>query len=359
MDDRQELDPKDKNIAQLMVKLVTVQAQIKLVKSAIFINKQKSAISTKIEDFKQYAEGQAEKYSQNVEEATNAIETYKDAVQEAMQQYEDNYLNTMAEQDKWQEAEILKMGEQKQISSSIKEKRKTPEYKEWKQAVNAKSREIKANVSNPEKLAILAEELKDLQAKDPTLQDQQNLAHSEVLLKGIRDTIQYNDDKLKELQNDRDKKLSDLLENKETSLSKIQKQNLWQKIIAKLTPKAKSFKTNVVDRIVGKANKIKNESIPEIKKNLSERQHEYRDKMSEAVKNTGTKLRDTKDLAQKTFKNGVRTVVDFGREAKKTAITTLKGIGTKVGQTKDYIKEGLRTAIENSSQALEDLNDAR
>lgn len=359
MDERQELDPKDKNIAQLMVKLVTVQAQIKLVKSAIFINKQKSAISTKLVDFKQYAEGQAEKYSQNAEEATKAIETYEDAVEEAMQQYEDNYLNIMAEQDKWQEAELIKMGQQKQISSSIKEKKKTPDYKEWKQAVNAKSREIKLNAKDPEKLAILAEELKNLQAKDPTLQDQQNLAHSEVLLKGIRDTIKYNDDKLNELQTDRDNKLNNLLENKETSLAKIPKQSLWQKIVAKLTPKAKSFKTNVVDKIVGKANKIKTESIPEIKKNLSEKKHEYSEKMSEAVKNTGVKLRDTKDLAQKTFKNGVRAVVDFGREAKKETITALKEIGTKVGQTKNYIKEGLRTAIEKSTQVLEDLSDAR
>lgn len=48
---------KDKNIAQLLVELTTVQAQIKLVKAAIFMNKQKAAISTKLKDFKTYAEG--------------------------------------------------------------------------------------------------------------------------------------------------------------------------------------------------------------------------------------------------------------------------------------------------------------
>ena len=359
MDERQELDQQDKNLAQLMVKLVTVQAQIKLVKSAIFINKQKSAISAKLADFKQYAEGEAEKYSQNVEEAMKAIETYQNAVEEAMHEYEDNYLNIMAEQDKWQEAELIKIDQQKQLSSSIKEKRKTPDYKEWKQAVNAKTREIKLNAKDPERLVLLAEELKKLQGKDPTLQEQQDLARAEVTLKGIRDTIKYNDDKLTELQTDRDSKLNNLLENKETSLAKIPKQTLWQKIVAKLTPKAKSFKTNVVDKIVGKANKIKTESIPEIKKNLSEKKHEYSEKITEAVKNTGVKLRDTKDFAKKTFKNGVRAVVDFGREAKKTAITTLKGIGTKVVQAKDYVKEGLRTAIETGTQVLQDLNDAR
>ena len=87
MDERQDIEKKDKNIAQLMVELTTVQAQIKLVKAAIFMNKQKAAISTKMKDFKTYAEGQAEKYSQNMEEANKAMETYKSAVEEAMQQY--------------------------------------------------------------------------------------------------------------------------------------------------------------------------------------------------------------------------------------------------------------------------------
>ena len=98
-------------MTQLMVKLATVQAQIKLVKAAIFMNKQKAAISTKMKDFKEYAEGQAEKYAQNMEDANKAIETYRTSVEEAMQQYEDDYLEIMAEQDEWQNMEIEKMGE--------------------------------------------------------------------------------------------------------------------------------------------------------------------------------------------------------------------------------------------------------
>ena len=50
MDERQDIEPKDKNIAQLMVKLTTVQAQIKLVKAAIFMNKQRAAIAKKMKN---------------------------------------------------------------------------------------------------------------------------------------------------------------------------------------------------------------------------------------------------------------------------------------------------------------------
>lgn len=52
MDERQDIEKKGKNIAQLMVELTTVQAQIKLVKAAIFMNKQKAAISTKMKDLR-------------------------------------------------------------------------------------------------------------------------------------------------------------------------------------------------------------------------------------------------------------------------------------------------------------------
>ena len=44
MDERQDIEKKGKNIAQLMVELTTVQALIKLVKAAIFMNKQKIKI---------------------------------------------------------------------------------------------------------------------------------------------------------------------------------------------------------------------------------------------------------------------------------------------------------------------------
>ena len=76
MDERQDIEPKDKNIAQLMVKLTTVQAQIKLVKAAIFMNKQRAAIANKMKNVKEYAESQAEKYDQNKEAAQKAIDTY-------------------------------------------------------------------------------------------------------------------------------------------------------------------------------------------------------------------------------------------------------------------------------------------
>ena len=81
--------PNQKNIAQLLIKLATIQAQTKLVKAAIFKNKQKAAISQKMQDIKEYAEGEAKKYSQNIADANKAIEDYKSAVEEAMNEYEE------------------------------------------------------------------------------------------------------------------------------------------------------------------------------------------------------------------------------------------------------------------------------
>lgn len=366
MDERQDLEPKDKNIAQLMVELATVQAQIKLVKAAIFMNKQKVAISTKMKDFKEYAEGQAEKYSQNMQEANKAMETYKSAVEEAMQQYEDDYLDIMAEQDKWQNMEIDRMGEQKELSSAIKEKRKTPEYKEWKQEVKNMNKEIKAAANDPEKLAKLAEELRQLQAKDPTLPEQQKLESVKNDRFAISEIIKENDERLVEIRKDRDDKLSELLESKETALAKIEKQSFWQKVVGVLTPKAKKFKTNVVDKIAEKATEIKEKKIPQIieerKAKKEERKIKRQEKIGEMVEfgeKVGKKLIDAKDITIRAAKKEIKSVVELGKEAKKTTIKAIKGIGAKAVETRDNVKKGLRTAVEQSSQNLEDLNNAR
>ncbi len=366
MDERQDLETKDKNIAQLMVELTTVQAQIKLVKAAIFMNKQKAAISDKMKNLKEYAEGQAEKYSQNIEEANKAMETYRGAVEEAMQQYKEDYLDAMAKQDKYQDMEVKTMGKEKKLASALKEQRKTPEYKEWKQEVKNLNKEIKANANDPEKLAILAEQLKALQAKDPTLLQQQMIDLARRDRAGINEMIKFYDKELEIIQNDRDNKLNELLENKETSLAKIQKQNIWQKLVARFTSKSKSFKNNVVTPLVDKAAKIKNEKIPQIIEDRKTKKQERKAKREETIKKmkdfkdrVGDKIVDAKDSTVEISKRGIRAVVEFGREAKKATVKAIEGIGTKAAETRENVKEGLRTAVEQSSQKLEDLNGER
>ena len=81
--------------------------------------------------------------------------------------------------------------------------------------------------------------------------------------------------------------------------------------------------------------------------------------MVEFGEKVGDKLVDAKDFTIGAAKKGVKSVIEFGKEAKKTTIKAIKGIGEKAVETKDNVKEGLRTAVEQSSQTLEDLNDAR
>ena len=366
MDERQDVQPKDKNIAQLLIKLATAQAQIKLVLAAQYMNKQRVTINTKMKEFKEYAEGQAEKYSQNAEEATEVIENYKKAVEEAMQKFGDDYLDTMAKQDEYQKMEVESIGIEKQYALELKEKRKKPEYQEWKQEVKALNREIKANANNPEKLASLAAELKDLQAKDPTYWEKQMLDFAKRDRASINEMIQFYDKELEIIQSDRDKKLNELLENKETSLAKIQKQSVWQKLVARFTSKSKSFKNNVVTPIMDKASKIKNEKIPQILKERNAKQQERKEKREETLKKmkdfkdkVGDQILGAKDATVEVTKKGIRAVVEFGREAKKASIRTIEGIGSKIVDTKDKLKDNLKSAVENSTQTLEELKSER
>lgn len=349
MSERKDVtEPKQKNIAQLLIKLATIQAQTKLVKAAIFKNKQKAAISQKMQDIKEYAEGEAKKYSQNIADANKAIEDYKSAVEEAMNEYEETYLNTIEEQDSWQQMEIDTVCEMKKISSNIKETMKTPEYKEWKQSVKAKEDEIKHNAGDPDKLTDLAKELKQLKSQDPTAADRDNLESKEKMKNDINEIINEYDIRLEELKTARDEKLNDLLENKETSLAKIQKQNLWQKIVARLTPKAKSFKHNVVDKITEKAVNIKDNKINPIKEELSEKKKEYKEKASNFAIKIGKGIVNSPQNIEK----GVKKIVDYGREQKKLTIEKIK-------DTNRSIKESLENKIERNSENLDLLNEGR
>lgn len=349
MSERKDVtEPKQKNIAQLLIKLATIQAQTKLVKAALFRNRQKDAIKKRMNEFKEYAEGEAEKYSQNIEDANKAIEEYKNAVEEAMNEYEKCYLETMEEQDSWQQMDIDTVCEMKEISSKIKETMKTPEYMEWKQNVKAKEKEIKQNAGDPEKLTALAEELKTLQSQDPTAKDRKNLESKEEMKKELTEIINEYDIRLEELASKRDEKLNDLLENKETSLAKIQKQSLWQKIVARFTPKAKNFKHNVVDKIAEKAVNIKENKIEPIKEELSEKRKEYTEKSRDFSVKVGKGIVN----APQNIEKGVKRIVDYGREQKKLTIERLKN-------TDRNIKENLKAKIQEKSENLDLLNEGR
>ena len=78
-------------------------------------------------------------------------------------------------------------------------------------------------------------------------------------------------------------------------------------------------------------------------------------KIKRTKDNVVDKIMDTKDSTVGLAKKGIRAVVAFGREAKKATIRTIE----RAGEVKDNIKEGLRTAVENSTQTLEDLNGER
>ena len=94
------------------------------------------------------------------------------------------------------------------------------------------------------------------------------------------------EDKLYIINFEKDKDLiinfsDELLENKETSLAKIQKQNVWQKFLARFTSKSKSFNNNVITPIMDKASKIKNEKIPQILADRKEKQDARKEKREE------------------------------------------------------------------------------
>lgn len=354
MDEREDLNQKEtteKNIAELLGELVAVQSKIQLVKAALFLNKQRSAITAKVGDLKQYAENQAKIYSQNAQEAHQAIEQYKDAVENAMQEYEASYEGLVDDRNEWQSLEMENITKRKLLASRIKETRSTQEYKDWTRSVKAKEDEIRASASDPDKLTKLAEELKELKSKDPTLQDMKALDGAIGDKKEIKEGLKQNREEFKKLEESRDNKLEELLESKETSLAKIKKQTIWQKIVARFTNKSKKFKTEVVDKIASKAVDIKDNKIPNIKAELSNKRKEYTQKIKDKIKDTKSTVKEARD-------SGIKAAIEAGTKLKNGIVDIAKGIGSKVSNTKENVKQTLKTTIQESAKKLNDLQDA-
>ena len=108
------------------------------------------------------------------------------------------------------------------------------------------------------------------------------------------------------------------------------------------------------------------EGIPTVREDKITKKQERKAKREETIKKmkdfkdrVGDKIVDAKDSTVEISKRGIRAVVEFGREAKKATVKAIEGIGTKAAETRENVKEGLRTAVEQSSQKLEDLNGER
>lgn len=400
----------ENSVTDLLKKYIEVQTQLKLVQTAIFMKDSKDKIAKKTHDMMEFAENQADellkKGKDAIEEARKglndkvqdakqgisdkiqdtkqgisdritstkeyaneqvkvymearaAIDDYKASVEAVNDDYNKSYKGLMASRELLEEEEADKIVEQGDIVKNIKATKKTEDYKEWKKAVADKSQEIKKHSQDPETLSVLIEELKELKAQDPTLGDRKKLEGVKDRIAEIRDAKYENDDKVMELKEQRDYDLDELLETKNTSLDKIGRQNIWQKIVARFVPKTKKFKTQVVDKIVDKAKYIKDEKLPEIIEKNAKARNARRDKVIDLLEDTQKFVSDRfDDLTKK----AIPAVVKAGKDTKDKIVQGFKDVGKKIIETKDNAKDfvsgKLEEGIKKASGQLQDFADA-
>lgn len=389
----------ESNISDLLKKYIEVQAQLKLVQTAVFMKDSKDKIAKKTQDMIEFADNQADallkKGKDAIEEARKglndkvqdakqgisdritstkeyaneqvkvymearaAIDDYKASVEAVNDDYNKSYKGLMASRELLEEEEADKIVEQGDIVKNIKATKKTEDYKEWKKAVADKSQEIKKHSQDPETLSVLIEELKELKAQDPTLGDRKKLEGVKDRIAEIRDAKYENDDKVMALKEQRDYDLDDLLETKNTALDKIGRQNIWQKIVARFVPKTKKFKTQVVDKVVEKAKYIKDEKLPEIIEKNAKARIARRDKVIDLLEDTQKFVSDRfDDLTKK----AIPAVIKAGKDTKDKIVQGFKDAGKKIIETKDNAKDfvsgKLEEGIKKASGQLQDFADA-
>lgn len=388
----------ESNISDLLKKYIEVQAQLKLVQTAVFMKDSKAKIAKKTNDMLEFADNQADallkKGKDAIEEAKKglndkikdarqgisdkidstkdyaneqvkvymqaraAIDSYKESVEAVNDDYTKSYKELMASRELLEEEEADKIVEQGDIVKNIKATKKTEEYKGWKKAVAEKSQEIKKYSKDPETLSVLIEELKELKEQDPTLRDKQKLEEVKGRIDEIRDAKYENDDKVMALKEQRDYDLDDLLETKNTALDKIGRQNIWQKIVARFVPKTKKFKTQVVDKVVEKAKYIKDEKLPEIIEKNAKARIARRDKVIDLLEDTQKFVSDRfDDLTKK----AIPAVIKAGKDTKDKIVQGFKDAGKKIIETKDNAKDfvsgKLEEGIKKASGQLQDFAD--
>lgn len=316
-------------ILRLVAELTKVQNEKAKVSSKLFIRNGKDQIVNKVNNLKSKLMQQAEIYGQkatkvqetynlNKETKDNILQEYQEALQEIQQQYEAQdkmYANAI---DMWQGEDEKNILKECELKLKRKEIARSPEYVQQMLAEETLQKEIKKDVSkgNLDLATEKIEELKSLQSKNPLSQCDREIKEVQERRDRTENLIEMFKKRREECHEDRNEDINSAMEDRDTQLVAMKKQNLFQKVAGNIMNKlngANRFKNNVMKVLAQKVNHIKEETIPELQEKLSDKMFDIEQKAEGLMQDTLDKGRETKEKTMQELKNFLTEKIEADR----------------------------------------------
>lgn len=309
----------DTNLMKMVSELIHLQATYSKTSMAEKIRGMKEIAEKKVQDIQEYIRNQADIYNINQKEDFNIGNEYHEKMQLIRNDYYSYMSELQANKLAIEEEGLKKIIEVTQIKKEIKEIKKTDHYKKWKKYYDSKVKEAKVigKSGNVEEYMKALDEIRRIEKMSPTYEKENNV---KSIVNGDLKKIWEEDKKIENEQADLKEEAKQAVERatgeKETALTNIKKQNIFQRFIGKMTNqfrKGKKFEKNVINVLKDDLETFINTTVPN-----------FREAAGGIVKKSTQKVHDLGITVIDKSVNGISALIQMGIDAKNDIMKDIK-----------------------------------
>lgn len=332
-------------LTELLKELIETQAQVSKVDAAHFKTSTKNFVSQKITELHDYLEEQATTYKQNKTEISGIIEYYEGLLKQTKDAYRDQKRTLMQEKGEWEKTEAediaqyqtmkqeftrmpgykefaKRKAEITQLRRQGRKKeadKKREEFNEYKSGLPKRVKVLQTKISvciqngNVEDAEKQMKVLKKLQSECKLAEYDTELGKIRTHIKLCRENIKDQNDRIEECENEFETEVEKITSSQENALVKVDKQNVFQKLLVKVFGSTKQFNNNVMTPLKQKMKKFKEETLPVKIEN-----------MEKSAKKRGQYIAEQTGKAVKTVGKTFTSIINGVRSAKNTIVNGLE-----------------------------------
>src|SRR5574344_127232 len=259
-----EIENNDK-LSKLIAQRVNLQLTIAKLTTIESLRKSHLQVSEKVSKLKDTIVEGAHNYGQNVskireqydlnnEEKSNILKDYKICLNITNTHYDNNMKNLQEEIKELEKEERDLLENKRKLQAEKVSVKKSFEYKEYSSKLRKLKSEMKADIENDDFDALEEKKikLKNLKNENPVKDIIDDCEQVKIDIENCRNDIENAYKEMEQSENNRQRDLNAMAMTKEKSLAKIQKQNIFQKMVGAISNRftgAKKFNNQVIGEI--------------------------------------------------------------------------------------------------------------
>lgn len=310
--------------------LALIQAQYDKLMVVTKIREVKQSANNKITDIHKFidANSNANVYKRNKEQIKIAKEEYEKKIKEVNTNYELDSVSLLETRTKIETLETKALVKMAELKKDIADGKNTKQYKKWKETYevyvkDAKAAQKNAKSGKAEDMNLYYEKLNEvrrMEKENPIYSKLQEQKQGRAYLEKASELLKENEEKQKELKEKANETIKLAMEDKTTALAKVEKQNIFQKMIGAIYNRfggGKRFEKYVMNPLKDNLAKFKEVVVPS-----------FIEKSSDIV---GEKVNEDKSLKNKPVER-IKHIIGKGIETKDNIV---KSVSDKIHNIKE------------------------